>query len=63
MAAVLHTDSTFAELRPHLTLLSMRDVLSPEDYFILDPHLRPNGHDKVATALMEALQKAGIRAD
>ena len=60
MAELLETGNRFAELSTHFTLLQIHEVLSREDYFTLDPHFRPHGHEKVASALAEALRSAGI---
>ena len=38
-----------------VTAIGTTDALTTEDYFILDDHLRPSGHQKVAELLMETL--------
>ncbi len=60
MAEVLASDERFADLRGRLTLLRLEGVLEREDYYLLDPHLRPRGHAKVAAVLERALGDAGL---
>ena len=50
----------YSELAGRLTLVSLRGRLSPEDFFLLDPHLRPAGHQKVAAELERVLGEAGL---
>ena len=38
----------FAHLKSMITTINVADVLTPSDYYIIDPHLRASGHEKVA---------------
>ena len=38
-------------LYQRISVLGTSGILDESDYFILDDHLRPSGHEKVATAL------------
>ncbi|MCP3959517.1 MAG: hypothetical protein GY719_16845 [bacterium] len=52
--------SEHSELAGRLTLVPLDGVLTSRDFFLLDPHLRPGGHDKVAAELEQALVAAGL---
>ena len=39
----------------YIVLLDLKNILQPSDYFILDVHLRPSGHQKVADLLNRIL--------
>ncbi len=60
VAELLATDNEHADLRRRLRLVSLEGVLGDDDFFRLDPHLRPIGHRKVAAELEHALRTAGI---
>ncbi len=60
VAELLATESEFASLRQRLKLLRLTGVLADEDFFRLDPHLRPSGHRKVAAEIERALHSAGL---
>ena len=61
MSALL-TTAEYAGLRDRLRFVRLEGVLSAEDFFRLDPHLRPRGHEKVAAELERALAGAGLPA-
>jgi hypothetical protein len=44
-----------AERAKKLRVLDVTKLLEPSDYFLLDDHLRPSGHAKIAKALAELL--------
>ncbi len=60
IAELLENEPEHARLRPRLRLVSLEGVLAEDDFFRLDPHLRPSGHEKVATQLERALRAAGL---
>ena len=39
----------------YVTILDLKTVLTPTDYFVLDVHLKPSGHQKVADTLNRIL--------
>jgi len=43
-----------------LTVLRLAGMLGPEDYFVLDSHIRPSGHGKVAAELVKTLAGLGV---
>jgi lysophospholipase L1-like esterase len=43
-----------------LRVADLRGQLRPEDYFVLDDHLRASGHAKVAALLLEKLREMGL---
>jgi hypothetical protein len=43
-----------------LRVVDLSGHLRPEDYFVLDDHLRPSGHRKVAERLFEKLRETGF---
>ena len=51
----------YEDLRQRMRFVRLGPVLSRQDFFILDPHLRPSGHEKVATAVAAALAAGGDR--
>ena len=44
-------------LYQRVTVLGTSEILDEQDYFILDDHLRPSGHEKVASALASTLSE------
>ncbi len=56
-------DGRFRDLRRRLTLVPLEGVLTGDDFFRLDPHLRPSGHRKVAAEIERALRAAAQPAD
>ncbi len=43
-----------------LQVADLRGRLGPDDYFVLDDHLRKSGHAKVAERILERLRDAGL---
>ena len=43
--------SEFAGLKGRIKTVNMADLLTPEDYYVIDSHLRPSGYEKVADRL------------
>ncbi len=52
--------AVLAALRQRLRLVSLEGVLAEDDFYRLDPHLRPSGHVKVAAEIERALAEAGL---
>jgi hypothetical protein len=46
----------FARLNGRLTTVSVSDLLTRDDYYVIDSHLRPSGHAKVATRIAEYIK-------
>ena len=54
----LMREISLPEHKPYIRrmrMLDLRGVLGPEDYFVLDDHLRPQGHAKLARLLTEEM--------
>jgi lysophospholipase L1-like esterase len=47
--------SRLTDLGLDLTLVDVSTILTPQDYFVLDAHMRPSGHEKVAALLAQAI--------
>ncbi len=60
ISELLETDSEYADLRRRLTLVRLEGALASDDFYRLDPHLRPSGHRKVAAEIERALRSAGL---
>ncbi len=60
VAELLETEPELSGLSRRLTLVPLDGVLATGDFFRLDPHLRPSGHEKVAAELERALAVAGV---
>jgi hypothetical protein len=41
----------FAHLKKNIITVNVADVLKPSDYYIIDPHLRQSGYEKVASKI------------
>lgn len=54
-------EARLADLGLTLTFLDVSSVLTRQDYFVFDGHIRPSGHEKVATVLSRAI-KAKLEA-
>lgn len=54
--ARLAADPAFAALRGRVLVVPVGSVLQPQDFYVLDPHLRAAGHRKVAAVLAAALR-------
>jgi hypothetical protein len=56
----LQTNPAWAKLREHMVVLRLAELLTPDDFFVLDPHLRASGHAKIARALAQVLAERGL---
>lgn len=50
----------FAHLRSMIRTIDVADVLAPSDYYIIDPHLRASGHEKVASKISAFISRDSI---
>jgi hypothetical protein len=58
----LQREAVQAQYPPFVRRLQLVDLggrLVPEDYFVLDDHLRASGHRKIAESLLEKLREPG----
>ena len=46
----------FSQLRGRVTTVSVSDLLTRDDYYVIDSHLRPSGHAKIATRIAEYIK-------
>lgn len=60
LESALAAGGAWSELAGRVSVLRLADTLRPEDAFVLDPHLRASGHEKVARALADALASRGL---
>ncbi len=60
VAGLLETEPRYSGLRRRLTPVPLAGVLETGDFFRLDPHLRPSGHEKVAAELELALARWAV---
>ena len=58
--AKLLDDPRYAVLRPIVSVVDVSRLLSDSDYYVLDGHMRPAGHAKVAMALEDELRRRGV---
>ena len=56
----LQTNAAWTKLREHMVVLRLAGLLTPQDFFVLDPHLRASGHAKIARALAQVLAERGL---
>lgn len=56
----LQTNAAWTRLRERMVVLRLAGVLTPQDFFVLDPHLRASGHAKIARALAQVLAERGL---
>lgn len=49
--SLMNTPSFKNRFNNNLVMVPVADLLTTEDYYILDPHLRPSGHQKIAERL------------
>lgn len=59
---LLVNEPRFAALKPLVATLDVSPLLTDADYYLLDDHMRPSGHAKVAKAVAEALRRRGAAA-
>lgn len=53
-------DARYAALKPAVGAIDVSGLLTDADYYVLDDHMRPAGHAKVARAVADALRRRGI---
>ena len=51
-----------ADLQLDIVFIDVSTGLQPEDFFPLDGHFRPSGHEKVAAVLAAAIDSGGVPA-
>jgi hypothetical protein len=49
--------SAFAHLRGRITTVNVADLLTRDDYYVIDSHLRPSGHQKVAERIAYVIRQ------
>jgi hypothetical protein len=54
--ASLLQKSEFARLNGRVITVNVADLLTRDDYYVIDSHLRPSGHAKVATRIAEYIK-------
>ena len=57
---LLLSEPRFAALKPLVSTVDVSTVLSDADYYLLDDHMRPSGHAKVATLVEAELKRRGL---
>jgi len=57
---LLVNEPRFAALKPLVSTIDIAPLLTDADYYLLDDHMRPSGHAKVAQAVEAALRKRGV---
>ena len=50
----------FSHLKSNITTVNVSDVLTPSDYFIIDPHLRQSGYEKVANKISNFIARDSV---
>ena len=60
--ARLLDEPRFAPLKPIVTVVDVSKVLTTADYYVLDDHMRPSGHSRVAKAVEHELTRRGVVA-
>ena len=59
MAELLAADE-YSNLANRMELIDLKHALSAGDFYLLDPHLRPRGYEKMAAELERMLAAAGL---
>jgi hypothetical protein len=59
---LLLNEARFAPLRPLVSTVDVSPLLGVSDYYVLDDHMRPSGHAKVARTVADELKRRGIAA-
>lgn len=59
---LLINEARFAPLKPIVSTIDVSPLLTAQDYYLLDDHMRPAGHAKVAKAVEEELRRRGVAA-
>lgn len=57
---LLLSEPRFAALKPLVTTVDASTVLTDADYYLLDDHMRPSGHAKVAKLIEAELKRRGV---
>jgi hypothetical protein len=60
MQQVLDAGGAWSELRERLSVMRLTPRLAPDDFYVLDPHLAPSGHAKIAQAIADTLRERGL---
>ena len=50
----------YAALKPWISMVDVSKVLTDADYYVLDDHMRPSGHAKVAHLIEAELKRRGV---
>jgi hypothetical protein len=53
-------DPRYAALKPIVGVVDVSRLLAAADYYLLDDHMRPSGHARVAKAVEDELKKRGV---
>ena len=53
-------DPRYGALKSLVSTLDVSTALTPADYYLLDDHMRPSGHDKVAKLVEGELRRRGV---
>jgi hypothetical protein len=56
----LLADPRFAGLRPWVSAIDVSKTLTADDFYVLDDHMRPPGHAKVAAVIEAELRRRGV---
>lgn len=57
---LLLSEPRFAALKPLVSTVDVSAALTTADYYLLDDHMRPSGHAKVAKLVEDELKRRGI---
>jgi len=57
MQQVLAAGGAWSGLSERMSVLRLAPRLDREDFFVLDPHLAPSGHAKIAQAIADTLRE------
>jgi len=57
---LLLSEPRFAALKPLVSTVDVSTVLTDADYYLLDDHMRPSGHIKVAKLIETELKRRGV---
>jgi hypothetical protein len=47
----------FSHLRGSIKTVNVSDLLTPDDYYFIDSHLRPSGYEKVADRISYVIRR------
>ena len=57
---LLLSEPRFAALKPLVSTVDVSATLTDADYYLLDDHMRPSGHAKVASVIEAELKRRGV---